>query len=71
MREFQFLFLSVTIKHDRTPAKAAIVRNIIIGTGGTTSAINGANIVANLAPMLHTPKAVPENITGKIVEFAK
>ena len=51
-------------------ANPAVIENIIIGAGGSTSAIKGANIVASLAPMLHTPKAVPEYTTGKIVELA-
>ena len=49
----------------------AVTVNIIIGIGGSTSASNGANIVASLAPMLQIPKAVPANIAGKIYAFAR
>jgi hypothetical protein len=42
------------------------MQNKIIGTGGFTSAINGANIVVVFAPILQIPKAVPAKIAGKI-----
>ena len=59
------------MKNDRAHAKPAVMTNKIIGTGGSTSAINGANIVVPLAPMLQIPKAVPAKIAGKIYALAK
>ena len=59
------------MKKDREPATAALRQKSIIGTGGLTSAIKGANIVVNLAPILHIPKAVPAKIAGKICELAR
>lgn len=47
------------------------VENIIIGTGSLTSAVNGEKIVIILAPMLQMPNAVPANMAGKMVEFAR
>lgn len=52
-------------------AKPKTIENIIIGTGLSSSAIIGDNIVKSLAPILHIPKAVPAKIAGKMVEFAK
>ena len=59
------------MKVEKTAAIVAVTVNIIIGIGGSTSASNGANIVASLAPMLQIPKAVPANIAGKIYAFAR
>ena len=62
---------SFLMKKESTPAKHAVMQNRIIGTGGLTSAINGANIVVVFAPILQIPKAVPAKIAGKIYALAK
>jgi len=54
-----------------TRATEAKPQKIIIGVGGVISAITGENIVTSFAPMLQMPNAVPANIAGKIVEFAR
>ena len=59
------------MKKDRDPATAAVRQKSIIGTGGCTSAIRGANIVVNLAPILQIPKAVPAKMAGNICALAR
>lgn len=59
------------MKKEREPATEAVRQKSIIGTGGLTSAIRGANMVVNLAPILQIPKAVPAKMAGKICAFAK
>lgn len=54
------------IKRETIAARKAVTVKVIMGTGGFTSAINGANIVASLAPILQIPKAVPAKIAGNI-----
>ena len=62
---------SFLIKKDSEPATVAVKQKSIIGTGGLTSAIRGANIVVNLAPILQIPKAVPAKMAGKICALAR
>ena len=52
-------------------ARQAVEQKRIIGTGGYTSAIKGANIVVSLAPILQIPKAVPAKMAGKICALAR
>ncbi len=63
--------MTLLIKKERALAKIAVEQNKIIGTGGSTSANKGENIVVNLAPILQIPKAVAEKMAGKIYELAK
>ena len=59
------------MKNDKIHAMLASMQNTIIGIGGFTSANMGAIMVAILAKMLQIPKAVPENIVGKIYALAR
>lgn len=61
----------VRINKARIAAIDAVIVKIIIGRGGSTSAMYGEKIVASFAPILHRPKAVPANIAGNICALAK